>query len=287
MRVSLYGSSVFIPDGLVSSTIFLPLVARALESEKRNSLLTDRKAVEIYNRIRDVNDLSAAAKDDLRHYAIICRTICFDRLISDFIWRYPSGTIVNIGCGLETTLERLDASSVQWYDIDLPEVIELRSYFFSETEKRKFISTSFLSNEWLGEINCNDSMLIYASGVFYYYNEAVIRRFFNKLSNRFSTCELLFDVTSPMGARAANNIIRKAGMRDGPFLKWGLEDYRSILEWNPRMKILGNYRLFNKTAGRIPLKCFIPSLISDVFSMENILHLKIRYDYRKLGTCQP
>lgn len=266
----------------INDSFLLPLIAIAHESRKIKPLLKDDKAIEIHDKLNNVI-ARRTQKDDLSHYAFIFRTIWFDRLIKDFIWRYPNGTVINIGCGLDTTCVRLDTGSVRWYDIDLPEIISLRKLFISETESRKFICSSFLKNEWLGEIMYDDAILIFASGVYYYYNERTIRKFFAKLSFVFPSFELMFDVTSPAGMRAANRLVRKAGMTDGPFLKWGIRDYRTILEWNPRMRFLGKYRIFHRAAGRVPLKCLIPSLVSDALSIQNILHLKVRYDYRKLG----
>lgn len=281
MRITTNDNSVFIPDGPVSSRIFLPVLARSIESQKKNSLLTDHKAVEIHQQISDADTLFKAAKEDLIYYAIINRTLCFDRLIRDFIWRYPSGIIINIGCGLETTYERMKASSVRWYDVDLPEVIKVRKMFFTETETRKFICSSFLKNEWLDQIVSGDSVLVYAGGVFYYYNENAIRKFFARLTFWFPSFEIVFDVTTPAGVRAANRLILKNGMTDGPFLKWGLADYKTLLEWNSRIRLIGRYRIFNKGL-KLPLGFYIPAFISDVLSLENVIHLKIRYDYRKM-----
>ncbi len=260
----------------------LPVYARALESLKVNPVLKDEKAVEIMKMISTVTDPDAVRNNDLSHYAFVFRSLCFDRLIRDYIWRHPEGTIINIGCGLDTTHERLKAGSVQWYDLDLPEVIDLRKLLINESCNRKFISSSFLKNEWIKEINFNDSVLIFASGVYYYYCENTIRRFFAKMSFAFPASEMLFDVTSPAGVRAANRVIRKAGINAGPFLKWGIKNSRSILKWNPRMVFLGNYNVFNLEGYRLPFRLQIPGMISDALSIEQIIHLRIRYNYHMI-----
>ena len=46
-----------------------------------------------------------------------------------------------------------------WYDLDLPDVIELRRKFIRENERRKFISASFLEEKWLKEIKVVDRVL--------------------------------------------------------------------------------------------------------------------------------
>lgn len=263
-------------------TMILPVFARAHESRKLSPLLKDDKAVEIEESICNQLGKIVQTRDSCRHYAFIMRTICFDRLIKDFIWRHPHGTVINIGCGLDSTFERLNPKTVQWYDLDLPDVIELRKFFFTESENRKFISSSFLDNEWLRRIVYDDSLLVFASGVFYYYGENTIKKFFAKLSFSFPSYELLFDITSSAGVRTTNRMIVKTGIHGMGLLKWGVKDYRNILQWNPRMVFLGKYRLFHQDSIRPPLKYMVQGLISDALSIEQVLHLRIRYKYRSL-----
>ncbi len=266
----------------VSSDLLFPVYSLAYESVKANPLIRDEKAVEIKEILDHLSRPDGIWKDDMNHYRLILMKLCFDSLIKDYIWRHPMGTIVNIGCGLDTTFERLRTETVRWYDLDIPEIIGFRKLFIDETEKRRFISASFLSNDWYEKIRIDDSLLLFASGVFYFCNENTIKCFFSKLSAGFPTFELLFDVTSPAGLLLSNRKIRKSAKTKGPFLKWGLDDYRTITDWNPRIKFLGRYGLFHHQVFRIPLRYSIPGLISDAFSMQYILHLKLRYDYRRL-----
>jgi O-methyltransferase involved in polyketide biosynthesis len=50
----------------------------------------------------------------------------FDRRTQAFLARVPAAVVVHIGCGLDTRFERVDNGQVEWYGLDLPEVIELR-----------------------------------------------------------------------------------------------------------------------------------------------------------------
>lgn len=89
----------------------------------------------------------AQSLDQLTMFAWIKRNLICDRMVRSFLTRYPEGTIVNIGCGLDTTFERVDNGKLRWYDLDLPDVIELRSKFVAQSERRKFIAASFLEKE--------------------------------------------------------------------------------------------------------------------------------------------
>jgi O-methyltransferase involved in polyketide biosynthesis len=62
---------------------------------------------------------------------------------SAFLSNHPrSVTIVNLGAGLDTGFYRVDNGFIQWIDVDLPEVIELRKTVIPETDSSRRISGS-------------------------------------------------------------------------------------------------------------------------------------------------
>jgi O-methyltransferase involved in polyketide biosynthesis len=89
---------------------------------------------------------------DITLFEWIARSIHIDRIIKEFLNEYPNTTIVNIGCGLDTTFDRVDNGKLLRYDLDLPDAIEFRRKFIQESERRKFISRSFLDESWFSEI---------------------------------------------------------------------------------------------------------------------------------------
>jgi O-methyltransferase involved in polyketide biosynthesis len=268
--------------GPVQRTLFLPVVVRALESKKLTPLLHDKTAKEIVERVNLDFTKLITSTTELSRIAWIVRCTCFDRLIKDFLRRYPAATVVNIGCGLDTTYERVDNELVQWYDMDQPDVIELRKLFMNETKNRKFIAGSFLENNWYKILGFPEHVLFIAGGVFYYYEEKVIRTFFIKLSLMFQSCELLFDVTSPSGVRAANKILQKAGNDDKSFLKWGLKSTDTILSWSSRLRLMGKYYTYKQEGVAMNLKNRILGWISDALNIQYIVHFKIMADYNHL-----
>ncbi len=54
------------------------------------------------------------------------RAFHLDSAVKQFIRQYPDATIVNIGAGLDTTFFRVDNAKIFWYDLDLPDTMELR-----------------------------------------------------------------------------------------------------------------------------------------------------------------
>lgn len=260
--------------GHVQKTLFLPLWGRAVESKKRKPMLVDETAVKIIEQVD--YDFSQATQniDDLSQIAWIKRSLFCDRVIKKFLERYPQGTIVNIGCGLDTTFERTDNGQLRWYDLDLPDVIELRSRFVKENERRKFIAASFLEEEWLENIEVDGNVLFIAAGVFYYFEEGVVKEFLIRLIEAYPNSEILFDVSSPIGVRVANKkVIESAGLDEKSHLVWGVENKKNILAWDPRIKLLGRYFYFRTL--RIGIRNLALGILSDILGIQYMLHLRL------------
>jgi O-methyltransferase involved in polyketide biosynthesis len=258
--------------GGVPRTLFLPLWGRACESRKADPLLVDKKALEILDRVDF--DFSTLAENisGLSQAGWIMRSICTDRVIKRLLETHPRATIVDIGCGLDTTFDRVDNGQLRWFDLDLPEVIALRKKFIPETARRKFLSASFLERDWRKEIRPAGKVLFIAAGVFYYFREEEIRGFFRSLADEFPGGEILFDVCSPLGVKTANRmVVQRAGMDERSFLVWGLEKPEEILSWDERLTFLKPIFYFGEK--RLDLRIRMQGFFSDLLKIQYMIHL--------------
>jgi O-methyltransferase involved in polyketide biosynthesis len=79
----------------------------------------------------------------------------FDRFAQDFLGRHPDAVVIHIGCGLDTRFERVssdlpDNGQVEWYDLDLPDVIDLRRALIGgEGGRYHLLAGSVLDDDWL------------------------------------------------------------------------------------------------------------------------------------------
>jgi O-methyltransferase involved in polyketide biosynthesis len=253
-------------------TLFLPLWGRACESRKADPLLVDRKALEILDRVDF--DFSAIAENisELSKAGWIMRSISTDRVVTRLLEKHPQATIVDIGCGLDTTFDRVDNGRLRWFDLDLPEVIALRKQFIPESARRKALSASFLEKGWRKEIRPAGKVLFLAAGVLYYFREEEIKGFFRELADEFPGGEILFDVCSPLGVKTANQmVIRRAGMDEQSFLVWGLEKPEDILSWDERFNLLKPIFYFGEK--RLDLRVRIQGFFSDLLKIQYMIHL--------------
>ena len=262
--------------GKIQETLLLPLWGRAVESRKEKPRLVDTKAVEIIDRID--YDFSAIAKNIswVTQLAWVARSLHIDRAILNFMKRYPGGTIVNIGCGLDTTFERIDNGQIRFFDLDLPDVVDLRKVFFTNSERRKTIASSFLDKDWLARLESENGLLFVAAGVFYYFDESQIKDFIIRVADSFPGSELFFDSASPLGVKVANEkVIRDGGMDETAILKWGIKNSKAIEVWDRRIKLVDEFHMFKGFKRGYSLKTRYGLMMSDILNIMSMVHLRI------------
>jgi O-methyltransferase involved in polyketide biosynthesis len=262
--------------GSVQKTLLLPLWGRAIESRKPKPLLIDETAVKIVDAIG--YDFSTIAHNigRITQLAWVVRCLHGDRIIREFLQNHPGGTIVNLGCGLDTTLERIDNGRLRWYDLDLPDVIELKQRFVPENRRRNVIACSLLDERWMSEVKTGGATLLIAMGVFYYLREPEMRKLLVGLANSFPCCEVYFDACSAFGLKVANKkVIQEGGMDDSAILRWSLGNAKQLETWDPRLEILAAYPMFHGARRGLSMKEKWGTLLSDRLRVMSMIHLRL------------
>jgi O-methyltransferase involved in polyketide biosynthesis len=262
--------------GPVQETLLLPLWGRAVESKKEKPKLTDEKAVEIVDHLE--YDFSHFAKNMswVSRLAWVARSQHIDTAINNYVKVHPTATIINVGCGLDTTFERIDNGRIRYYELDLPDVIELRKHFFADSERRTSISCSIHDTHWFQNIEDKQDVLWIAAGVFYYFTEQQIKDFILSVIGSFQGGEFVFDAASPLGVRVANKkVIHNGGMDATAVLKWGIETAKTMERWDKRIKLLEEFPMFRGFKKGYSLKEKYGLWMSDVLKIMSMVHLKL------------
>jgi len=262
-----------VPLGEVQKTLFLPLWGRAVETKKDRPLLSDPTAVRIMGSVEfDFATLAGNLKSITQH-AWIARSLLVDRCVAEFLRTSPDGTVVNIGCGMDTTFDRVDNGSVRWFDLDLPDVIALRRKFIDESPRRTFIASSFQDDAWFANVPAGRGLMFVAAGVFYYYEAHDVREFFVRLADRFPGCAVVFDAASPRGVEAANRLVLRAGgLGEGTPLRWGLKTAAELSSWDSRIRVVCEHLYFREAGLRLPFRDRITGMLSDALRIQWIVH---------------
>ncbi|TGR96033.1 class I SAM-dependent methyltransferase, partial [Mesorhizobium sp. M2E.F.Ca.ET.209.01.1.1] len=91
------------------------------------------------------------------------RAATLDAQVEDFLDRNPDAIVLHLGCGLDTRIFRVDPPrSVDWFDVDYPDVIDLRRRLYPPRERYHLIGSSVTEPEWLAEVPRNRSAMVVA-----------------------------------------------------------------------------------------------------------------------------
>lgn len=178
-------------------------------------------------------DFRELEDDEIGHGTIAVRTQVFDRETIGFVERHPRGTIVNLGAGLDTRFYRVDNGKIRWFDVDLPEMIDFRRRFLTESERNFFIARSALDFRWMKAIPMDAPVLLVAEGLLIYLEERDVRALFENIADHFREAEVLLDAVSP------SLLGRKMPGIDPdltPF-RWGVYTLRDLEAWDSRIRI--------------------------------------------------
>jgi O-methyltransferase involved in polyketide biosynthesis len=221
--------------GSVQETLLLTLWARAVEATKVDPILRDTKSLEIMEQID--YDFSKLEKAKGSQIGACLRGLMLDDWVKSFLQENPSGTIVEIGCGLNTRFERLDNGQVRWFDLDMPDSMAVRKNYFQETERRKFIASSILDSSWIDRVKAIGSapIMFVAEGVLMYFTEAQAKQVFALLVENFPGCYFAFDSMSPFMVK--NQKQHDAIKLYSPKFLWGIKDIRDIIKWDSRYRV--------------------------------------------------
>ena len=204
----------------VSETLFFMLYSRAIESQSKNPIIKDEKSVEIVNYLDKIFSKSDSKVHRMLYnrnlsndYIVLkaLRTKKFDKYASDFLLKNPNGIIVNMGCGLDTRFYRIDNGKAEFFDIDLPNVIDLKKQFIDKNNRYHLISSSLNDFNWIDALfkHKGRGFMFLAEGVFQYFNESEVKSLMFELQKNFSGCEIVFDVTSIYMKKKRNNRLSK------------------------------------------------------------------------------
>jgi O-methyltransferase involved in polyketide biosynthesis len=208
--------------GTIQETMLLTLADRAVDARKKRSILRDAKAIEIIESI----DHPMASSGGI-HQGTVLRTAIYDSLLRGFLSSHPAGTVVEIGSGLNTRFERLDNGQVRWIDLDLPDSIEVRRKFFTDTDRRRMLAGSALDNDWHDTVAGLPAPYLFVSeGVLAYLPREDVDKALATIAGRFPGAVIVFDTYNHRTFRRMNRLADKGKMDARP--AWSCENPREF-----------------------------------------------------------
>ena len=238
-------------------TMLMTLSGRAIQSQWQNPILRDPWAEDALRQID---------YDIAKHYRgvgswrlwskvgctiIATRAATFDRLTHRYLAEHPAATVLHVGCGLDSRVFRIDPpAAVQWFDVDYPDVIDLRRQLFPERGAYQMIGAPLSDLRWLDAVPRDRPGLLIAEGVLHYLSETDVKALLNAVVAHFPSGQMIFDICNPW-------IVKRAGANvggTGAAYKWGLDDPQDIKQLEPKLELIKEFRPSELVAfSRFPL----------------------------------
>jgi len=139
---------------------------------------------------------------------------------------------------MDSRVFRVDPpTSVQWFDVDYPDVIDLRHRLYPERgQGYHLVGTSLADLSWLDELPTTTPAMIVAEGVMMYLTDDIVRPLLKGLTEHFPGGQVAFDSLSRFGARMAK--LDPAVSATGATFGWGLDNPDDIKAFAPKMELV-------------------------------------------------
>ena len=262
----------------VAETLLIPLYMRAMESQRPDALIKDEKAVALVTQSGlDFSQVRQIRMPELLNVMRNLFTREFDRYARDFLARHPDAVVVHIGCGLDSRFERVAAlnTRVEWYDLDLPEVIELRRKLIgNEAEHYHLLACSVLEDAWLETVSAQRPrpFLFLTETVFVYFTEAQVKSLVLTLRDHFPGAELVFDGWRPFEVWLGNRYL--AGSLFAGLMRWGLWRGQELEGWGSGIHLLDEWGFFDRPEPRLDRFRWLAPLFR-LFKPMRIFHFQL------------
>jgi O-methyltransferase involved in polyketide biosynthesis len=224
-----------IPLTKEKETYLATLYGKALDAAAEHPILGDKFAADAVARIDyDFKDLKLPRGSEI---TLPMRAWHFDQWTRAFLAANPECTVLHLGCGLDTRVQRIDPEAqVRWYDVDFPDVIELRKQLYPDRVGYHLIGSSVTDLAWLDAIPGDTPVIVIAEGLVMYLHEKDGVALFSRITEQFPRGQIAFDGYSGSMVRLVSRLATVRGAKVE--LVWGIDDPHDLKKQAPRLRLV-------------------------------------------------
>lgn len=202
--------------------------------KKENPKIKDEMAVSIVKQLD--YDFSQADQDKTMRSGVIARTIVLDKMVDEYLDKHKNTIVINIACGLDTRCYRMKGKYIRWYNLDLPETINIRKQFLPETGPIYQIAKSAMDETYTNTIhNEGEDVLVIIEGLTMYLTEIDIKKIFSIIEHAFSNVTIMVEVMSPFMVK---HIKEKTIEGSHAKFTWGIKNGKELEKLTPSFSFL-------------------------------------------------
>jgi O-methyltransferase involved in polyketide biosynthesis len=149
----------------------------------------------------------------------------------------PHLLLVNIGEGLDNRFGRVDNGVMTCVDLDLPDVVRIRSEFIRETVRRRLVAKSVLDPSWMDDVGAGfRTVVLVAEGVLMYLQADEVHTLLARIAARFPGAQIVFDSLSPAVVPFGARLELGRGLEAR--YQWGIRHAREFENWGMGYQLL-------------------------------------------------
>ena len=207
-----------IEKNTVQETLMIPLYGRKLCSECFPDLYKDEMAKTIWESVDyDFKELDKKSNSFFYKFGALeaaMRNLDIAYEVNDYLKTYPQASVVNLGCGLDCTGHVVDNGKIKIYNIDFPDIIEIRNNLISN-DRGINIGCDINDVSWMDKIDSSKGVILFASGVFHYFSFEQVDILINDMTKRFKNGRLIFDTVGALGHKLMmRKVLKNFGISD-------------------------------------------------------------------------
>lgn len=180
----------------MQKVLFLQLHLRALDCRSRTPILGDTASAELAEMID--YDFPRVPNSVVLVHAV--RALTLDKAVRRFVAQHLDAVVLDLGCGLDTRARRCDPpASVDWYDVDFPQVTRLRDRFLPGLSHP--VGADLRTAGWLDGVPADRPAMIVSDGLMALLTGAEFTALFRAVTSHFATGELAVNAYIPFALR--------------------------------------------------------------------------------------
>jgi O-methyltransferase involved in polyketide biosynthesis len=224
----------------VQASLYLTLCGRALDSRRPHPFLGDPTADEVATRIG--YDCSRFPMPASSVTDIALRAKKLDEVVRQFVSRRADAVVLDLGAGLDRRMARVaPPAGVDWYDIDLPEVIALRAETMGaeamgQRARAHAIAADLTDPGWLEGVPGDRPAVIVADGVVAFLPQEAFVSLLRRLVDHFPSGEIAFNGYTRFHVWVLKRYRGTASIAD-VVANPGFDDPRDPERWEPRLRL--------------------------------------------------
>lgn len=221
----------------VERTALVTQYARALDSRWPRPILGDTLADQIVGKIDFDFPALGVPSSAVRQTAL--RAKMLDDRVRIFVSEHPNAVVVSLGAGLDTGMLRVKPpASVDWYNVDLPNVIALRDELVPADDHAYSLAVSLADDAWSDQIPSDRPTMLIADGLLAFVSEPVIINLFRHIPEHFRSGEVALN---DYGRVSRSSLVAMKVVFSAVGNQWiyrGFKDARLPQSWSPRLTLV-------------------------------------------------